>query len=116
MLSKASRLTSGDVEEVLSWGISLSPLAPKGKKSLISARFFAKPGPFRAAIIVPKATAKSAVMRNRLRRAAYRALTALPRPKKGGLAVFFVRSVPDGPLTPAFGREIGIFLDKISVL
>ncbi|HEV8677442.1 MAG TPA: hypothetical protein VN701_01265 [Candidatus Paceibacterota bacterium] len=116
MLPKRSRLTSSEVEEVLKKGISLSIPAQKNQKSLISAKFVASKGHFRAVAIAPKSVAKSAVVRNRLRRAVYRAIASFPTPKKGGTAVFFVRSIPKGPLTPAFAEEIGIFLGKISLL
>jgi len=116
MLPKASRLTSQEVDEVLKKGRSLAISTKNGKNSLISAKFLATPGHFRAAAVAPKTVAKSAVVRNRLRRAVYRAIAASPTPKKGGIAVFFVRSIPKPPLTPAFAEEIGIFLDKISVL
>jgi RNase P protein component len=114
MLKKSSRLTSQEVNLVLEKGQSINLFLPKGQKPLISAKFLAKSGPFKAAAIAPKAVAKSAVVRNRLRRAVYRAIAGLPAPKKGGIAVFFVRSIPKTPLTPAFAEEISIFLQKIS--
>jgi ribonuclease P protein component len=113
MLKKSARLTRQDVEEVLKYGRSVSILTPKGQKSLISAKFLAKPGTFRAAAVAPKAVAKSAVVRNKLRRAVYRAIANLPAPKNPGIAVFFVRAIPKSPLTPAFEEEIQAFLARI---
>jgi RNase P protein component len=116
MLKKSSRLTSTEVEEALKKGHSIVISLPKAQKSLISAKFLAKPGIFKAAAVAPKSVAKSAVVRNRLRRAVYRAIAGFPTPQRGGIAVFFVRSIPKAPLTAAFSEEISIFLDKISVL
>jgi RNase P protein component len=114
MLPKGKRLTSSDVQTVLSRGISISISPQKGRNNLISARFLATPGGFRVAAVAPKSVAKSAVVRNRLRRAVYRAVAGLPTPKKSGAVVFFVRSIPKEALTPAFAGEISIFLEKIS--
>lgn len=114
MLAKAARLTSGDVQEVLSKGRSIYIPLPAGQKGLISAKFLAMPGRFRAAAIAPKSVAKGAAVRNKLRRAVYRAIASLPTPKNPGIAVFFVRNIPKEPLTPAFAKEISIFFEKIS--
>ena len=114
MLSKGKRLTSVEVEEVLKKGISLKISPLKGRNSLISAKFLAMPGPFRVAAVAPKSVAKSAVTRNRLRRAVYRAIAGLPAPKRHGIAIFFVRSTPKEPLTPAFAEEIKPIFDKIA--
>jgi RNase P protein component len=114
MLPKNSRLTTSEVQEVLSRGTSVFISLPKGQKGLISAKFLPKSGGFKSAAVAPKSLAKSAVERNRLRRSVYRAILSLPTPKKAGLMVFFVRNIPKTPLTPAFAEEISIFLDKIS--
>ncbi len=114
MLPKNSRLTTSEVQEVLKKGTSIFISLPKGQKGLISAKFLPKPGVFKSAAVAPKSLAKSAVERNRLRRAVYRAILGFPTPKKGGFMIFFVRSIPKTPLTPAFAEEIGIFLNKIS--
>ncbi len=87
---------------------------PKGQKALISAKFLAIPGPFRAAAIAPKSVAKRAVERNKLRRAVYRAIAGLPSPTKGGIALFFVKNIPPKLLTPAFAEEIALIFEKIS--
>ena len=114
MLPKRARLTTKDVDMVLKNGRSIAISLANSKNSHISARFLAIPGTFRAAAVAPKSVAKSAVVRNRLRRAVYRAIAGLPAPKQGGIAVFFVRKIPKEPLTPAFAEEISIFLQKIS--
>lgn len=114
MLPKRARLTSSEVDEVLTKGISIYAPLPKGQKGLISAKFLAIPGSFKSAAVAPKSLAKSAVERNRLRRAVYSAISSLPTPKKPGHMVFFVRSIPKTPLVPAFTEEISIFLQKIS--
>lgn len=116
MLPKSSRLTSKEVQEVLDKGRSIMISPSNGRKSLISAKFLPTSGTFRAAAVAPKSVAKSAIVRNRLRRAVYRAIAGFPAQKRRGIAIFFVRSIPKPPLTPAFAEEIGIFLDKISVL
>ncbi len=115
MLPKGARLTSEDVQEVLTKGISLSIPPHMGRNRLISAKFLVLPGKFKSAAVAPKSLAKSAVERNRLRRSVYRAIANLPSPKVGGHAVFFVKNIPKTPLTPAFEEEISIFLQKISL-
>jgi ribonuclease P protein component len=114
MLAKKARLTSSEVEEVLKQGRSFSIPPKNGGKSLILLKFLAKNGGFKAAAIAPKSVAKGAVERNRLRRALYRALAGFPTPKTSGCAVFFVRAIPKGLLTPAFAEEIGPLLQKIT--
>ncbi len=113
MLPKRKRLSAHEVEEVLARGVSVrSPIAA-GQKPLISAKFLAIPGPFRAAVVVPKSLARKATERNRLRRAVYRAIAGSPAPKKVILAVFFVRNIPKKPLTPAFFTELEFFFKKL---
>lgn len=68
---------------------------------------------FKAAAVVPKALARKAVERNRLRRALYRALAAAPLTSKKASAVFFVRTIPNGALAPAFASDVGALLSKI---
>ena len=114
MLSKGKRLTSHDVDAVLERGVSLYIPTEKGQKTLISAKFLAIPGGFRAAAVAPKSVAKSAVVRNRLRRAVYRAIAGIPAPKRSGIAIFFVRSIPKEPLTPAFAEEIRVIFAKLA--
>jgi ribonuclease P protein component len=114
MLPKKARLTSPEVEEVLKRGVSVSITPKNGGKSLISLKFLAQLGGFKVSVVAPKSVAKSAVARNRLRRAVYRAISALPLPKKHGIAVFFVRSIPKAPLTPAYQEEVSLFFQKIS--
>lgn len=113
MLPKHSRLSSREVDEVLKKGLSFKISPTRGGNSLISLKFLPVSGGFKAAAVVPKAIAKSAVVRNRIRRAVYRAIANLPTPKRSGIAVFFVRHIPKGPLTPAFEEEINAFFQKI---
>ena len=64
----------------------------------------------RAAIVVSKSVARTAVLRNRVRRAAYEAIPALPH---RGRALFFVRSIPLDPLRSVFREEITALLAKL---
>lgn len=114
MLPKGARLTSGEVQEVLSRGTSVYIPAQKGQKSLISLKFLAKTGGFKSSAVAPKSVAKSAVERNRLRRAVYNAILSFPSPRASGYAVFFIRSIPEKPLSRALKPEIGALLEKIS--
>ncbi len=108
MLSKDRRLRSAEVREVIASGRSVRGGA------FLSARYLSAKGGLRAAAVVPKAVAKSAPVRNRLRRAVYRALGELPRSTEGTL-VFFVRKIPPPPLAPALRLEIeGILNDARS--
>lgn len=84
MLPKTSRLRAFEVAEVLARGTH-TRVGPYAGKMIESK------DPLRVAVIVPKKTAKSAVARNRLRRAVYRAVAALAAQKTGRLALF-VRS------------------------
>lgn len=86
----------------------------KGQKTLISAKFIPIAGVFKVAVITPKSVARSAVERNRLRRAVYRAVMSLPVQKNQGIVVFFVRSIPEKPLTTAFVPWVRAVFDKIS--
>lgn len=65
------------------------------------------------AVVVPKSLAKKAVMRNRLRRALYRALAASTMVGLKGKAVCFVRVVPKDSLTPTFSEELTQLLPKL---
>lgn len=81
MLPKRSRLSAGEVRAVLAKGASYK-VGSYGGKYL--------PGrePLGIAVIVSKREAKSAVERNRLRRAAYRDIEGLTLPASGSLALF----------------------------
>ena len=98
MLRKHARLRAAEVREVLAKG--------RGKRGeFLSLKLFSASGPFRAAAVVSKKVAKTAVGRNRLRRALYGALreTSLPL---SGHAILFVQRIPATPLRPAFKEEI----------
>ena len=81
MLPKRLRLTSGEVRAVLKDGSPIR-VGPYGGKYLSVA------GALKVAVIVSKKDTKTAVARNRLRRAAYTELGALKLPKGGHLALF----------------------------
>ena len=104
MLPKRSRLKSDEVQAVLSRGIAVASPGAKGKKSLISMKFLALPGPFKSAVVAPKSLVKSAVGRNRVRRAVYRAVAETPPPHRTGHAIRLVREIPKSPLTPAYAE------------
>jgi|SRR3989344_5031545 len=72
MLSKKQRLSASEVREIIKSGRS-------ARAATLSAKFLpAKEG--KAAVVVSAKVAKTAVLRNRLRRAAYQTLrTALPQ-------------------------------------
>ena len=80
MLSKTNRLSASEVREIIKSGRSVrsATLSAKSEQAAVS----------KAAVVVSAKVAKTAVLRNRLRRAAYRTLrTALP---KNTQAVFFL--------------------------
>lgn len=80
MLTKRSRLSAEQVREILKTGQS-------ARARTLSVKYLHCPGE-RAAVVVSSKVAKTAVLRNRLRRAAYRTLKGkLPRDTH---AVFFL--------------------------
>ena len=81
MLPKKSRLTAAQVKEVLARGRALRAGGYTGK-------YLEGTAPLRMAVIVPKRLVRTAVARNRLRRAAYAEVPSLPLPKTGSLALF----------------------------
>ena len=88
MLSKTNRLSAFEVREIIKDGRS-------ARTAALSAKFKAGSGA-QAAVVVSTKVAKSAVGRNRLRRAAYSALrTSLP---KDTHAVFFLHKPSLDPL------------------
>jgi ribonuclease P protein component len=79
MLAKKQRLTAAQVREILKTGRS-------ARSATLSAKYLRGAGA--AAVVVSSKVAKTAVSRNRLRRAAYRILRgALPKDVR---AVFFL--------------------------
>jgi ribonuclease P protein component len=104
MLPKRRRLSAKEVRDIIAGGSS-------ARATLLSAKYFAGPLPLRTAAVVSKKIAKKAVVRNRLRRALYRALASY---KGTGLAVIFVQNIPEGALTPAFSAELVVLLSKLT--
>ena len=88
MLAKRSRLTAVEVRAILEKGRSV-------RLGSLSAKYCTAKDA-RAAVVVSKKVAKTAVMRNRLRRAAYRTLQKTPLSRVH--AVFFLH-------TPVFNAE-----------
>lgn len=81
MLPKRSRLTAKEVRAILKGGRSV-------RLQTVSAKYMPS-RTSKAAVVVSSKTAKKAVERNRIRRAAWLALPALP----GGIhAVFFINT------------------------
>ena len=86
MLSKASRLTAAEVREILRVGRSV-------RSASLSAKYVSGPGA-KAAVVVSSKVAKTAVLRNKLRRAAYRTLRPL-LPSKIHLVLFLHKPILD---------------------
>jgi ribonuclease P protein component len=106
MLPKRRRLSAAEVSEVIKHGRSV-------RGTLVSIKYVAKQGFFRAAVVAPKAVARKAVERNRLRRALYAALEGLPKDSFQGLtAVFFIRAIPPSPMAPALRHELSLLAKK----
>lgn len=98
MLHKRARLSATEVAEVLQKG--------RGQRAqILSLKFQATSAPFKCAVVVSKKVARSAVTRNSLRRAVYRALreTSLPAT---GRAILFVQSVPPENRAAIFASDI----------
>jgi RNase P protein component len=109
MLPKKRRLTSAEVALVIAMGKSQ-------RSGVLSLKYVANKGFFKAAVVAPKSVAKRAVDRNRLRRALYRAISDLSPQEMAvlstSMAVFFIRSVPT-PLLPTLREDIRSILTKI---
>ena len=98
MLAKTRRLRTAEVAEVLKKG--------RGRRGVVlSVKLLSTNSLFRCAVVVSKKTAKTAVVRNRLRRAVYRALQSASLPRTGH-AILFVQSVPNADLTKVFASEL----------
>ncbi len=98
MLSKRTRLTTEEVQKVLTAG--------RGKRgSLLALRSIQAPGPFKCAVVVSKKLAKSAVSRNRARRSVYEALRKSSLPPSGH-AILFVQALPQEHAVAAFTSEL----------
>lgn len=98
MLSKTRRLGVRGVQEVL--------LRGRGSRgTVLSVKTLATTSPFRCAVVISKKVAKTAVVRNKVRRAVYRALARTSLPHTGH-AILFVQSVPADNLTDVFSSEL----------
>ena len=98
MLHKRARLNAEEVAEVLAKG--------RGRRGrILSVKFQATEYPFQCAVIVPKKVAPSAVKRNQLRRAVYRALMTSSLPPTGR-AILFVQSIPTDNGATEFTSDI----------
>lgn len=82
MLAKRQRLTAAEVREILKSGRS-------ARSATLSAKFLPGKGA-KAAVVVSGKVAKTAVLRNKLRRAAYRTLRASA--PKNTHVVFFLHA------------------------
>jgi ribonuclease P protein component len=98
MLPKTKRLRAEEVQDILAHGTSR-------RAGVLSLKKIENKGDFRCAVVVSKKLARTAVMRNRLRRAVYKALseTSLPRHMH---AILFVQSIPPRDLVATFSLEL----------
>lgn len=110
MLAKHARLRASEVKEVLIRGTSVRV---KGAPYL-SVKFIREEGPFRAAVVVPKSISRGAVVRNRVRRAVYRALKSLSNSPRAVRAVFFVQKLPQDPIAQFLRTNIESLIQKIT--
>jgi ribonuclease P protein component len=115
MLPSSQRLRSSEVVEVLKRGRGLS------SGVYLSAKALAAPqdATMRCAVIISKKIAKTAVMRNRIRRCAYDAFGVvangqLSRSLPIVRIVFFVRSVPERSYTDAFTTDVITILRSLA--
>lgn len=103
MLPKHTRLTTAEVKKVLDLG--------RGKRGpLLGIKMLPGSAGFKCAVVVSKKVAKSAVMRNRARRAVHEALrkTSLP---SSGHAILFVQGLPKEKIQEAFTAELNKLLN-----
>ncbi|GEM_PF-1201815 len=116
MLPSSRRLRTKEVEEVIKRGVS-------ARGVFITAKALKNDGTIegvRAAAVVSKKIARSAVERNRLRRALYRAVGIVASEKgtttnHGMNVVFFIRSIPPNPLSPAFLKDVSSIIKSLKV-
>jgi len=98
MLSKRTRLTTAEVKKVLDSG--------RGRRAtLLGIKVLPAPAPFKCAVVVSKKLAKTAVARNKARRAVYEALRKSSLPLSGH-AILFVQALPKDHATTAFTIEL----------
>ncbi len=98
MLPKRSRLSAEEVREVLAKG--------SGRRGrILSLKIVSGGAPFRSAVVISKKVAKTAVTRNRVRRAVYSVLQRVSLPPTGR-AILFVQSIPKEGLAAAITEDI----------
>lgn len=110
MIPRSHRLRTREVAEVLK----------RGRGTVSGAHLSAKVffpdegvgGTIRSAAVVSKKVARTAVARNRVRRAVYDALRGVTNTKAAHI-VFFVRSVPKDNLRSAFSADIVRILSSL---
>lgn len=106
MLPKTHRLSALEVRAVLREGM-------RTRGDFSSARFVsAQKGGFAA--VVPLRVARSAVGRNKARRALYAALREAPPPPVR--AAILLERLPEGPLLPAFRAEVGVLFGRMRAI
>ncbi len=121
MLSASRRLRTKEVEEIIKRGVPARGVFVTAK-AIVGDTINV-----RAAAVVSKKIARSAVERNRLRRALYRAVAEVKLPSlqsshaEGGVTtslniVFFIRSIPPNPLLPAFSKDVTNIIDSIKTI
>ena len=104
MLSRASRLRAAEVRHVLGNGRGV-------RGEYLSLKYV--PGrAFRGAAVVSKKLAKTAPLRNSIRRAVYTAMRTTSLPKID--AVGIVHTVPPKPRTRAFTKDLERLCSKLS--
>ena len=102
MLPKHRRLSAAEVREVIAQG--------RGRRgSVLSLKTLNTPTPFKCAVVVSKRVARSAVARNRLRRAVYQTLEEVRLPSVGH-TVLFVLSTPKKDTKEEFVSDIKTLL------
>ncbi len=106
MLPRSRRLRSKEVRSIIATGQSV-------RTHYTSMKFVPTAGFFRAAVVVSKKIAKTAVLRNKLRRAMYTSLRTINQPRNIS-AVFFVHSIPPKPLTLSFFEDLTLCFKRFS--
>ncbi|HWB33804.1 MAG TPA: ribonuclease P protein component [Candidatus Paceibacterota bacterium] len=102
MLPYHRRLRAEEVREVLARGTTR-------RAGVCSLKYLSTTTVFRCAVVVSKKVAKTAVMRNTLRRAGYQALGRASLPPTGH-AILFVQSIPPGDPAAAFNASLKTLL------
>lgn len=105
MISSARRLRAAEVRAALSKGRTF-------RATHLSMKYVPGTTPLQSAAVVKKALARTAPVRNRLRRAVYRAVASFGASELRGTAVFFVEKIPTEKLTPTFVEEIKTLMRK----